>query len=258
MQPPCLLRTLPPLLLRLSFPGANPHPRLEPFEHLETAVNYFLGNDPAHRRTDVPVYTGVRYVELYPGVDLEVREEEGRLTPRLVCRTHCSASALADMWVQIDGAEAIALLPAPRVHGAGGGETLPALAGSEDGGEGLLLTTAVGQFTLPLFQVVTADGAPLAGVGGSAAVAGNRVRAPFAAAALCPDSLAAPQGAADLLYVTFLRGSEYDYGNAIAVDASGAAYVTGDTSSADFPTTAGAFDRACNGDTDTFVAKMCN
>ena len=30
--------------IRLTFPGANPHPRLEPFGRLETSVNYFLGD----------------------------------------------------------------------------------------------------------------------------------------------------------------------------------------------------------------------
>ena len=65
------------LHLRLRFLGANPHPRLEPFQRLETHVSYFIGNDPAKWRADVPVWGGVRYVGLYPGVDLEVSGEGG-------------------------------------------------------------------------------------------------------------------------------------------------------------------------------------
>ncbi len=58
--------------LRLSFIGANPQPRLEPFQRLEMHVSYVLGHDPAKWHADVPVWGGVRYVGLYPGIDLEV------------------------------------------------------------------------------------------------------------------------------------------------------------------------------------------
>ena len=47
--------------VKLSFPGANPHPALEPFDRLDTHVSYFIGNDSAKWRADVPVWGGVRY-----------------------------------------------------------------------------------------------------------------------------------------------------------------------------------------------------
>jgi len=59
-----------------------------------------------------------------------------------------------------------------------------------------------------------------------------------------------------LVYSTFLGGSSDDGGTGIALDASGNAYVTGATSSANFPTTPGAFDTTFNGVVDTFVAKI--
>ncbi|RLC69851.1 MAG: hypothetical protein DRI52_08135, partial [Chloroflexi bacterium] len=59
-----------------------------------------------------------------------------------------------------------------------------------------------------------------------------------------------------LACATFLGGSGWDGGYGIAVDGSGAAYVTGRTDSSDFPTTPGAFDTSLDGDTDAFVAKL--
>jgi hypothetical protein len=72
--------------LKLTFPGSNPHPRLEPFNRLETHVSYFTGNDPEKWHADVPVWGGVRYKDLYPGIDLEVTGEGGRMAQRVVTR----------------------------------------------------------------------------------------------------------------------------------------------------------------------------
>ena len=49
-------------------------------------------------------------------------------------------------------------------------------------------------------------------------------------------------------YATFLGGSGYDHGYALALDAAGRATVTGWTGSSDFPTTPGAFDTSYNGE----------
>src|SRR5712672_1576210 len=59
-----------------------------------------------------------------------------------------------------------------------------------------------------------------------------------------------------LLYSTYLGGSDDDQGLGIAVDTNGNAYVTGSTKSANFPTTAGAFQPTYGGVTDAFVTKL--
>ena len=64
-----------------------------------------------------------------------------------------------------------------------------------------------------------------------------------------------PEGTA-LVYSSYLGGSIYDYGTGIAVDGAGDAYVTGATSSPDFPTTPGAFQPGFGGGSDAFVAKF--
>jgi len=63
-------------------------------------------------------------------------------------------------------------------------------------------------------------------------------------------------GAASLLYSTHLGGIADTYGNAIAVDDLGRAYVTGKTSAADFPTTANVIQPAYQGNGDIFVCKF--
>jgi MYXO-CTERM domain-containing protein len=57
-----------------------------------------------------------------------------------------------------------------------------------------------------------------------------------------------------LIYSTYLGGSGEDYAYAVAVDGTGAAYVTGQTASANFPT-ANPIKATVNG-TDAFVAKL--
>lgn len=66
----------------------------------------------------------------------------------------------------------------------------------------------------------------------------------------------AGNGINDLLYSTFLGGTNYDYGFGIAVDLEGAVYVTGGIWSTDFPTTVGAYDTSSNGELDAFLSKI--
>src|SRR5204862_6820412 len=64
-----------------------------------------------------------------------------------------------------------------------------------------------------------------------------------------------------LEYSTYIGGATAgDSGLAIAIDATGSAYITGSTASTDFPTTAGAYDTTYNdsgsGAGDAFVSKL--
>ena len=227
--------------LKLTFPGANPHPRIEPFDRLETVVSYFIGNDPAKWRRNVPVWRGVRYVDLYPGVDLVVGaslvpapgQSQGLLLP---WQLEVSDGAdLSTVRLRVEGADALALY-----------------------GDSLCLTTTVGEFRFPLPALA---GKEEDRATGNPVVVGNVVFHPFSPSlhllrASAPRHPAQTTVDSDLLYSTFLGGSSSDWGGAIAVDESGAAYVTGLTYSSDFPTTTGAFDTTHNGDYDAFVVKL--
>jgi hypothetical protein len=60
----------------------------------------------------------------------------------------------------------------------------------------------------------------------------------------------------NLIYSTFVGGSLWDWGHDIAIDGNGSAYVTGRTSSNDFPTSDSAFNRTHGGSSDAFITKL--
>jgi beta-propeller repeat-containing protein/centrosomal CEP192-like protein len=63
-------------------------------------------------------------------------------------------------------------------------------------------------------------------------------------------------GGTALLYSTYLGGNAADFGQAIALDSSGNAYVAGSTASPNFPPVAGAVQATFGGSSDAFVAKI--
>jgi hypothetical protein len=62
--------------------------------------------------------------------------------------------------------------------------------------------------------------------------------------------------AAETWFVSYLGGSTNEYGNGIAVDGAGNIYITGQTNSSNFPTTAGAYQTAKAGADDAYMCKF--
>ena len=209
--------------IKLSFVGANPHPHIETFHRLDTKVSYFYGNDPEQWRPDVPVWGGVRYVGLYPGINLELTNEAGQMAQRLAAQPDTDLTAVQ---LRVEGADAVAV-----------------------GGDALRLSTAAGEFALPLLMgnrlQVTSAKVEANGV------EAFEVTAPFVLSksnrqSVTENRLTPSDNPADLLYGTFLGSSGSDIGHAIAVDDAGNTYVTGETNTSDFPSTPGAFDPTFN------------
>ena len=56
--------------LRIEFDGANPSPLVRGLDPLAGQSNYLVGGDPARWRTGLPNYARVRYEGVYPGIDV--------------------------------------------------------------------------------------------------------------------------------------------------------------------------------------------
>jgi hypothetical protein len=218
--------------LKLSFPGSNPAPVIEPYNRLETHVSYFIGDDAGQWHPDVPVWGGVRYKDLYAGIDLEISGEQGNWAWRLAGKPGADLSRV-------------------RLQVEGGDVSLE--AGT------LRLSTAAGDVALPLMGVAISDGRALSGLP-QPQIAGQLVLTPFGSGPPAP-RVGLESGAADLLYSTYLGGTapmadSEEEGLSVTVDNSGNLYLTGFTWSANFPTTPGAYDRTRGGNYDAFVTKL--
>jgi len=60
----------------------------------------------------------------------------------------------------------------------------------------------------------------------------------------------------DLIYSTFIGGSGFEGAGGIDIDSEGNTYITGGTSSSDFPTTTDSYDESHNENTDVYVCKL--
>jgi len=125
-------------------------------------------------------------------------------------------------------------------------------------GSALVYSTYLGGISTDSGSAIAVDAAGNAYVVGSTFSANFPTKNPFQAAkGAQEDAFVAKINAAGTawVYATYLGGNNVDEGNAIAVDAAGAAYVTGYTASTDFPV-ASPFRGSNAGSVDAFVTKI--
>jgi hypothetical protein len=217
-----------PTVLRTIFAGANPAPRITGLEELPGKANYFIGNDSAKWRTNVPTYARVRYHDLYPGIDLIYYGNQRQLEHDFVVNPGADPNRIM---LDVQGAARVEV----------------------DTQGDLVLQTAVGQIRHRKPVIYQEVGGRRVDIpGGYVLKDGQRVG--FAVATydrnrpLVIDPV--------LSYPTNFGRRGIDVGRGIAVDSSGNAYVIGNTDSADFPTTRGAFQTALSGVQGVFVTKL--
>jgi len=288
-----------PSALRMKLVGANRSADIEGLEPLPGKSNYFIGNDPTKWHTDIPTYAKVRYWDIYPGVDLVYYGHQQLLeydfivaaganpkTIRLAIAGVEKLESDTDGDLVLGTNEGEVRLHKPIVYQEVGGIRKEiagrfVVRGKRQIGFGvaaydterpliidpvLSYSTYLGGSADDVGQAIAVDSA------GNAYVTGRTSSSNFPTASpLQPTCASCSSGRENafvtklnatgsaLLYSTYLGGSGSDFGNGIAVDSTGNAYVTGGTSSSNFPTIA-AFQATCascgSGQENAFVTKL--
>jgi hypothetical protein len=226
------------LVFAEDFVGANRTPMIEARNPQPGIYNYLMSNDRTKWRTHVRSYGEVVYHDVWKGIDLRVYGNGANLEQEFIVQPGGDLGNVRVAYRGIDG-----------------------LKVSDDGS--LVVRTDFGDIreTQPrIYQEI--DGKKVA-VNGHFKLTGNDSYT-FDTASHNPRYAMVIDPT--LLYSTFLGGSAgtdlsgntAEHGSAIAVDAAGDAYVTGVTSSTDFPVTAGAFQITNTGSSGfaAFVTKL--
>ena len=202
--------------IRLSLAGANPAAQVSGLDPLAGRVNYLTGRDATRWRTGVPTYDRVKYAGVYRGIDLVFYGSGRTLECDFIVAPGADPGAIS---LLLEGANA-------RLDDAGD-VTLRL-----DGADLTLKRPAIYQ------KDANGKQAPVEGRFVLASKPGG-TKIGFGLASYDHDRplVIDPQ----LVYSTYLSGSQGAQANAIAVDANGLVYVAGETESIDFALTQNTF-----------------
>ena len=218
--------TMDRLVFSLDLVGAQPSPVIEGSQQDEAVVNYFIGNDPEKWHSSIPTYRELVYQGIYPNIDLRLYGNQGSLSYDFIVEPGGDVGSIRLAYTGVDGLML-------------------------DNGE-LVVKTAFGDIrqTLPYIYQQIGD-KRLEIEGGFRLLDGNMYGFEVGAYDANYPLIIDPS----LVYSTYLGGSSRDEGRGIAVDGQGFAYVTGWTSSNNFPTQI-PYQGANAGGIDAFVTKL--
>jgi hypothetical protein len=213
----------------MSLRGAKRRSNLEAQKELSGKVNYFIGNDPALWRTNIPTFAEVVYKEVYPGIDLVYSGNQRRLKYTFYLEPGADATQIE---MTYDGIESLSV--------------------DDDTGELVIQT----QWCPKMRDAKPVAYQEIDGVRREVSISFRLIdekKVGFAVGNYDPKfRLTIDPG-----YSTYLGGSGSDYGYGIAVDSSGNAYVVGHTTnSTNFPTQSPFQGTYGGGNYDTFVTKL--
>ncbi len=221
-------RTVNGVALALRFVNGAARPSMTASDVEPGIVNYLMGHDRSSWHPGLRRYRTITYHEVWPGIDAVFRAGPSMKYEFIV---HPGGN-VASIHLAWEGAERVERLA--------------------DGS--LRVDTVVGHFddAAPVSYQVAGGAARLAVRSRFVLTEGGDVRFAVGPFDSSRDLVIDPQ----LEYSSYLGGSADDAAGDVAVDASGATYVTGTTESIDFPASPGAFQTTFGGVVDAFVAKI--
>ncbi len=217
----------PPAVIRMSFVGANATPAVTGRAEQPGKVNYFLGNDPTKWHTNIATFGRVEYDEVYPGIDLVWHGSQRQLEYDFVVAAGADPAAIRLRFAHAD-----------RIEIDARGDLVLHAGGQELRQHRPLVYQAAGDARQEVASRFVLEGQQVSFALGAYDASRPLVIDPV------------------LSYSTYLGGSGYDSGSALAVDpASGDALVTGLTLSPNFPT-ANPLYASNRGGVDVFVTRL--
>jgi Chitobiase/beta-hexosaminidase C-terminal domain/Bacterial Ig-like domain (group 3)/Bacterial Ig-like domain (group 1)/FG-GAP-like repeat/Beta-propeller repeat len=296
-------------IVQMQLDRAKQGQRLIGEDKLSGIANYFIGNNPERWQTNVPTFRQVKYADPYPGIDLVYHgngrqleydfivkpgAKSRRIRLRFLGPTALNLDSAGDLQVSTKGGQIVFRRPIAYQDENGARRQVDVSF--------VLLTKDTVGFSIGHYDphntlVIDPTLAYSTYIGGSGSDEGHGIAVDSSGSAYVTGMTSSidfpvtsgvyqgsypgePTGQTNvfvtklspdgktLVYSTYLGGGQNtgsdtageDKGNAIAVDANGNAYICGSTSSPDFPTTSGAFQRvnetAANGQASPFVTKL--
>jgi len=277
-------------IVHMGFEGSKPC-QIIGEDQLPGTANFFIGNDSSKWVTEIPTYSAIRYEDLYPGIDLAFKGTEGNLKHELLLKPGADPAKIVMVYsghddLSIDKNGSILIKTAAGNLTDSAPFCYQDVNGSRAIVEGkyrkvddkkigfeisnynhglplvidplLRYSTYLGDRNFDQGAGIAVDSSGnvyVAGVTNSTSFPTENAFQPTNGGMF--DTFVAKLNPAgnELVYSTYLGGSDDDWGNGIALDSRGSAYVTGWTTSTNFPAK-NPYQAANAGGSDAFVARL--
>lgn len=196
-----------PAIVRMKMAGANQNPEVVGEEKMSAKVNYFNGRDRTDWKSNVATYARIKYREVYPGIDMVYYGKQQQLEYDFIVAPNSDPRKIR---LNFSGVRSLSI----------------------DQAGALVMETAAGeirQHPPVAYQEFDGRRQPVA----ATYELKNQHEVGFKLGDYDPAQTLVIDPVID--YSTYLGGSGQDEGNDIVVDANGYIYVTGWTSSVNFP-----------------------